>query len=120
MSFKRRVQRDGYQTVLEWDSQARTIKSHREQHDRGKILDRNAELRKARGAVKTTSFGKLALDIPFADLQVLDKFYPGIANTGPPDHKYQLRRFMASPAADPYRVEDVRRQQQGAGHIWVK
>lgn len=120
MSFKRRLQRDGYQAVVEWDSQERTFKSHREQPNRNAIMQRNQELRKARGAVKTTSFGKLALDIPLADMQVLDKFYPGIANTGHPDHKWQLRRFLASPASDPYRVEDFRRQAKNLGHIMVK
>lgn len=116
MSRKYRLQRGGYQTVVEFDG--RTLKSHREQANRDAILRQNQELRKSRDAVKTTSFGKLALDIPMADMQVLDRFYPGIANPAHPDHKFQLRRFMQSPASAPYRVTDA--PKTNGGHVWVR
>jgi len=74
--------------------------------NRNKIMDRNQELRKSAGAVKTTSFGKLELDIPLADMPMLESFYPGISNPSHPDHRWQLRRFMKSPASDPYRLQE--------------
>ena len=73
------------------------------------IMDRNRELRKAEGAVKTTTFGKLELDIPLAHMPMLNKFFPGIADPAHPDHKWQLRKFMASPASDPYRLQERKR-----------
>ena len=33
----------------------------------------------------------------------------GIANPAHPDHKWQLRRFMKSPASDPYRLQERKR-----------
>ena len=81
------------------------------------VKQRNAELRKTEGAVKTTSFGKLELDIPIQDLYMLDKYFPGLANPRHPDHKWQLRKFMKSPASAPYRLQDQRRA--NAGHIHV-
>ena len=113
--FKKRLQRDGFETVIEWDG--RHLKSHREQRNRGAILDRNRELRKT-DAIRKTDGVRLALDIPMADMQMLDRFFPGIANTGHPDHKWQMRRFLKSPASAPYRVtEGVK---TNASHIWVK
>ena len=58
--------------------------------------------------------------IPISDMPVLDKFFPGIANPGHPNHKFAMRAFLKSPASAPYRTEDFRKKQQGAGHIWVK
>ena len=84
------------------------------------VLERNKQLQRNPGAVKTTSFGKLELDIPLTHMPVLDRFYPGIADPAHPDHKYQLRRFMASPVSAPYRLQEHKRKAQGAGHIWVK
>ena len=84
------------------------------------VMERNKELQKNPGAVKTTSFGKLELDIPLTHMPMLDRFYPGLADPGHPDHKYQLRRFMASPASAPYRLQEHKPTRQGAGHIWVK
>ncbi|GAF70115.1 unnamed protein product [marine sediment metagenome] len=83
-------------------------KVHRRLHSplRNKIMKRNAELRRTPGAVRTTSFGKLELDIPVLDLHVLDKHWPGLADPGHPDHKWQLRAFMKSPASAPYRVQE--------------
>lgn len=72
-------------------------------------MERNNELRKNPGAVKTTSFGKLELDIPISHMPMLDKFYPGIADPAHPDHKWQLRAFMGSPASAPYRLQDRKR-----------
>ncbi len=73
------------------------------------VMKRNAELRRTPGAVKTTSFGKLELDIPLAHMPMLDALYPGIADPAHPDHKYQLRKFMGSPASDPYRVQEMKK-----------
>lgn len=77
---------------------------------RNKIMERNAELRKNPGAVKTTTFGKLELDIPLCDMPMLDSLYPGIADPSHPDHKYQLRKFMKEPASDPYRLQETTRR----------
>ena len=84
---------------------------HRRLHSpiRDTVMKRNQELRKNPGAVKTTSFGKLELDIPVLDLHMLDKYYPGIKDPGHPDHKWQLRRFMKSPSSAPYRVQEHKR-----------
>lgn len=97
-------QRDGYQTKITFEDGkmfGQTI-----QHDRKQIMERNAELRKNAGAVRTWDFGKLELDIPHADFKILAKFYPGIDTPGHPDHKFQLRRFLMSPVSDPYRVNE--------------
>jgi len=91
---------------------ARTINQHT-----NAVMKRNQELRRNTGAVKTTSFGKLELDIPIQDLRMLDKFYPGIAQPGHPDHKWQLRRFMKSPASDPYRIIERKRGVNRGTHI---
>lgn len=112
MSFKKRLQRDGYQTVVEFDG--RHLKSHREQADRAAILRRNAELRKT-DAIKRTDGLRLALDIPMVDLQMLEKWYPGISNPGHPDYKWQMRRFLKSPVSEPYRVSQG--SKTNAGHI---
>ena len=101
------VDRGTHQTHFEIDQGV--VKSHSTQADRHARLDRNNELRKNPGAVRQTSFGKLALDIPITDFKVLGKFFPGIDDPTHPDHKYQLRKFLASPAADPYRVEERKR-----------
>ena len=76
---------------------------------RDKILGRNQELRKNDGAVKTTSFGKLELDIPICDIPMINGLYPGAMDPGHPDHKYQLRAFMKSPASEPYRLQERKR-----------
>lgn len=81
------------------------------------VLERNKQLRANQGAVKTTSFGKLELDIPLRDMAVIDKFYPGIADPAHPDHRYQLRRFMASPASDPYRLQERKKGVNRGTHI---
>jgi len=73
------------------------------------IMARNAELRRNPGAIRTTSFGKLELDIPLDHLPMLDKFFPGLGKPGHPDHKYQLRRFMRSPVSAPYRVQEQKK-----------
>jgi hypothetical protein len=102
------VDRGTHQTHFEIDRGV--IKSHSTQADRNARLDRNNELRKNPGAVRDTSFGRLELDIPVTDFKVLAKFYPGIDNPAHPDHKYQLRKFLKSPAADPYRVTERKRR----------
>lgn len=86
--------------------------------DRGTTLNRNAELRKNKGAVRDWSFGRLALDIPEVDMPMLDRFFPGLADPSHPDHRWQLRAFMRSPASIPYRVEQG--SKTNAGHIVVK
>lgn len=101
------VDRGTHQTHFEVDGGI--VKSHSTQADRNARLDRNNELRKNPGAVRQTGFGKLALDIPITDFKVIAKFYPGIDDPKHPDHKYQMRRFLKSPAADPYRVEERKR-----------
>lgn len=73
------------------------------------VMARNKELQRNPGAVRTTSFGKLELDIPLAHMPMLNRLYRGIADPGHPDHKYQLRKFMKSPASDPYRVQEQKR-----------
>jgi hypothetical protein len=83
---------------------------------RNKILERNAELRKNSGAVKTTSFGKLELDIPLCDMPFLDSMYPGLADPSHPDHKWQLRKFMKSPASAPYRIQESTARRTKWGH----
>jgi hypothetical protein len=74
------------------------------QPNRAAILKQNRELRKSPDAVRTTSFGKLELDIPITDWKVLGKFFPGLDDPSHPDHKWQMRRFLKSPASDPYRI----------------
>lgn len=86
------------------------------QANRDAIMDRNRELRKTRDAVKTTTFGKLEFDIPLQDMAFLDSQFPGLANPGHPDHRWQLRRFMASPVSAPYRITESRRG-PNSGHI---
>ena len=44
-------------------------------------------------------------DIPLDHLPMLDKFFPGLADPSHPDHRWQLRAFMRSPASAPYKVE---------------
>ena len=116
--MKRVLNRDGYQVVLE--KEGTEIKSHRVQADRKQILDRNAELRKSRGAIRNMDGMRLALDIPISDMPMLERFYPGISDPGHADYKWQMKRFLASPASEPYRVEDFRKNQSNAGNIWVK
>ena len=70
------------------------------------IMRRNQELRKNDGAVKTTSFGKLELDIPLSHMPMLNKFFPELSNPSHPDHKFALRAFMKSPASAPYRLQE--------------
>jgi len=96
-----------HQTHIELDKGVAT--SYSTQRDRTAILARNQELRKNQGAVRTQSFGKLELDIPVTDFKVIAKFYPGIDNPAHPDHKWQMRRFLKSPASDPYRVNERKR-----------
>ena len=94
--------RDGYFTEVEIDNGV--IKSRSAQANRHAILKKNHELRKNDGAIKTTTFGKLELDIPITDWKVLGKLFPGLDQPGHPDHKWQMRRFLKSPASDPYRM----------------
>jgi hypothetical protein len=108
MSYKFELPRAGYKTVVEVEDGI--AKSHTVQPNRNAILDRNNELRKNPGVVRPWEFGKLALDIPHADFKMLGKFFPGLDNPGHPDHKYQMQKFMKSPAADPYRVEERKRR----------
>ena len=82
-----------------------------------KIMKRNAELRRNPGAVKTTTFGKLELDIPLDHMPVIDRFFPGIANPSHPDHRYQMRRFLKSHASDPYRVQERKKGVNRGPHI---
>ena len=107
MSKKYTLQRPGYQTHVEIENGI--AKSHSTQHDRSAILERNAELRKNDGAVRTWDFGKLELDIPITDFKVLAKLYPGLDDPRHPDHKYQMRKFLKSPASAPYRVIEQKR-----------
>jgi hypothetical protein len=84
-----------------------------------KVMERNKELRRNPGAVRTTSFGKLELDIPLAHMPMLDKYFPGIANPAHPDHKWQLRRFMKSPVSAPYRLQEQKRGVNRGAYIKV-
>ena len=107
--------REGYGVELLFEDGA--VHSRRVQHDREDIMRRNADLQRTDGAVRDWTFGRLALDIPLADMPALNKFFPGIADPGHPDHKWQLRKFLESPASKPYRVTDTKRP--NAGHIVV-
>lgn len=81
-------------------------------------LKRNKLLRENNG-IRTTSFGKLELDIPLAHMPMLNKFYPGLADPAHPDHKWQLRRFMASPVSAPYRLQEQKKGVNRGTHIQV-
>ena len=83
------------------------------------VLERNAELRKTQGAVKTTSFGKLELDIPNQDIPMLNQMFPGCMDPTHPEHKLALRAFMRSPASTPYRVQEMKRGVNRGSHIQV-
>lgn len=111
------LQRDGYVNEIRFDSDGKAY-HRRLQGNRQAIMERNAELRKNKGAIRNMEGMRLAADIPYTDIQMLDKFFPGIANPGHPDYKYQMRRFLNSPASAPYRVEQG--SKTNAGHIWVK
>lgn len=86
---------------------------------RNAVLQRNKELRKNPGAVKTTSFGKLELDIPLQDMAMLNKLFPGMANPADPGHKLALRAFMRSPASTPYRLQEQKRGVNRGSHITI-
>lgn len=111
------LQRDGYVNEVRFDSDG-TAYHRRLQHDRKQIMERNAELRKNKGAIRNVEGMRLAADIPNADIQMLDAFFPGIANPGHPDYKWQMRRFLQSPASAPYKVEQGSRT--NSSHIVVK
>lgn len=84
---------------------------------RAAVLARNAELRRNEGAVKTTSFGKLELDIPLVDMPMLNNLFPGMADPADPRHKTALRAFMRSPASVPYRLQEQKRGVNRGTHI---
>lgn len=111
------LQRDGYINEIRIDTDG-TAYHRRLQSDRKQIMERNAELRKNKGAIRKVDGMRLAADIPLADIQMLDKFFPGIANPGHPDYKWQMRKFLNSPASAPYKVEQG--SKTNAGKIWVK
>lgn len=81
------------------------------------VLKQNAELRKNRGALRSLSFGGLALDVPTSDIPMIERFFPGAMNAAHPDHKWMLRAFMRSPASIPYRVHDKPRGVSNAAYI---
>lgn len=112
------LDRGEYQVVVEREGD--TLKSHRVQSNADAILSQNAELRKSRGAIRNMDGMRLALDIPVSHMPVLNRFFPGISDPGHPDYKWQMKRFLKSPASDPYRVEEFRRKQANAGQIWVR
>ena len=93
--------------VIEGDKVHRRI--HTDHTIASRVMARNKELQKNKGAVRTTSFGKLELDIPLTHMPMLNKLYPGMAEPGHPEHKHQLRKFMASSASDPYRIVERQR-----------
>jgi hypothetical protein len=74
--------------------------------NRTAILERNKELRRNQGAVRTTSFGKLELDIPIPDWKALCSVFPALGDNTHPDHKKTLRKFMASDLSAPYKVNE--------------
>lgn len=112
MSKRIVLPREGYSTeIVISDSVAHS----RRIGDCRPVMERNKELRKNKGAVRDWSFGRLALDIPETHMPMLNKFFPGLADPAHPDHRFQLRAFMKSPASIPYRVEQGSRT--NAGHI---
>jgi hypothetical protein len=92
--------------IGEYITEGTTVHRRLLQPERQAILKRNQELRKDKNAIKTTSFGKLELDIPLSDWSTICKLYPGIGENSHPQHKLMLRKFMASSASDPYRLQD--------------
>jgi hypothetical protein len=93
---------------------------HHTDHARAnRVMARNRELQRNQGAIRTTSFGKLELDIPLTHLKMLDQFFPGIADPAHPDHKWQLRKFMKSPVSDPYRLQERKRGVNRGTHIKI-
>ena len=96
----------GREYVVEGD----TIHHRLTQSNRQAILEKNNEMRKNKDALKTTQWGRLAMDIPVSDLPMLDKFFPGIASAAHPDHQWQMRRLLESPAGIPYRLQDHKRR----------
>ena len=81
------------------------------------VLARNKELQKNAGAVKTTSFGKLELDIPLTDVPAINSLFPGALDSTHPDHKFALKAFMASAASAPYRLQEKKRGVNRGTHI---
>ena len=73
------------------------------------ILKRNQELRKSEGAVKTTSFGKLELDVPVSHIPAINDAFPGAFDPTHPDHKFALRKFMKYRMSDMYRMQERKR-----------
>lgn len=98
--------RQGYVTEVHTDGTK--LHSRSKQANYSAIMERNAELRKSKDAVKDLGWGRLALDVPVTDMKTINAMFPGAMDTTHPDHKAALRRFIASPAADPYRVSDDR------------
>lgn len=81
------------------------------------VMKINKGLRQTPGAVRSTSFGKLELDIPLDHFKMLDKFFPGLADPAHPDHKFALRAFMRSPVSAPYRLQEQKKGVNRGTHI---
>ncbi len=80
------------------------------QPDRDAIMDANAELRKNEGALRSFSFMGIALRIPDIDLLKLWKKYPELIAPDNATRRNAWLRFIGSAEADPYRLQDRKRQ----------
>jgi hypothetical protein len=68
------------------------------------ILNRNAELRKNPGALRDLSFGRLVLNIPVNDLEMLERKYPELRSPDSTERTAAWARFTASAESAPYKV----------------
>lgn len=71
--------------------------------DRPRILALN-QAKRAGERVNTVPFGRVVMNIPIPDMQVINLRYP---DTASPDAEIRRRawdRFLASPESEPYRV----------------
>lgn len=71
--------------------------------DRPRILTLNQAKRNGE-RVNTVPFGRVVLNIPIPDMQVINLRYP---DTASPDNEIRARawdKFLASPESEPYRV----------------
>ena len=101
-----------------WCVKAGKLQRRSELAGRRFILDENAELRKQPEALRTLSFGQMALQIPSPDLRALWRKYPDLNAKNAATKRNAWLRFIASSESDPYRVRD-RSRKRGASRSTV-
>lgn len=68
-----------------------------DQPTRRLILERNAELRKNKGALKDLSFGRQVASIPYLDYIALQKKFPKLKSTDVKDRSEEMMRILRMP-----------------------